>query len=278
MSAPTENLVRSAFVDRGTTVKHDGDRPKLHGYFSTFNDWYEVNSTREGRFMERLAPGAFTRTLTENRDRIKVLYDHGMDPQLANKPLGHWTAGEDSRGAWYDVELIDTDYNRNFVIPAGDAGLLGSSFRFSVADKGESWSTPTRSANHNPHRLRERTITDVDVYEFGPVTFPANGAVGAVGPPPTNGPTAFSTTRSSSLDSPSAQDSLSLSAFSPPCRTTSARRFSPTPREASRRLPLRFPPRNSARHKPRAYVNERTTYERQARSPRGADRRAAEPH
>jgi HK97 family phage prohead protease len=181
MSAPTENLVRSAFVDRGTTVKHDGDRPKLHGYFSTFNDWYEVNSTREGRFMERLAPGAFTRTLTENRDRIKVLYDHGMDPQLANKPLGHWTAGEDSRGAWYDVELIDTDYNRNFVIPAGDAGLLGSSFRFSVADKGESWSTPTRSANHNPHRLRERTITDVDVYEFGPVTFPANGAVGAVG-------------------------------------------------------------------------------------------------
>lgn len=180
MSAPTENLVRSAFFERGTTITNDA-APKLHGYFSTFNEWYEVNSAREGRFLERIAPGAFTHTLVENRDRIKVLYDHGFDPTLGNKPLGKWTAGEDDRGAFYEVDLIDTDYNRNFVIPAADAGLLGSSFRFSIAEQGEKWHRPTRSADHNPHSLPERTITRTDTWEFGPCTFPANITVGSVG-------------------------------------------------------------------------------------------------
>jgi HK97 family phage prohead protease len=174
MDAPIDNLVRSGFIDRAVDVEEDGS--KLTGYFSMYDNWYLVDSVREGRFMERIAPGAFDQTLIENRDRIKVLYDHGMDPQLGNKSLGTWEAGSDTRGAWYAVDLIDTDYNRGFIIPAGKAGLLGSSFRFSVADRGEQWDKPTRSTDYNPGKLRERTITRADVFEFGPVTFPANPA------------------------------------------------------------------------------------------------------
>jgi HK97 family phage prohead protease len=175
-NTPTDNLVRAASTDGATTVSDDGRT--LYGHFSMFNNFYEINSAYEGRFLERIAPGAFADTLTKNGDRIKVLYDHGMDPQLGNKPLGMIRSmGEDKKGAYYEVELIDTDYNRNFIVPAAAAGLLGSSFRFRVVD--ETWNDPRRATASNPERLPERTITKLEVFEFGPVTFPANPAATA---------------------------------------------------------------------------------------------------
>ena len=175
-NTPTDNLVRAASTDGATTVSDDGRT--LYGHFSMFNNFYEINSAYEGRFLERIAPGAFADTLTKNGDRIKVLYDHGMDPQLGNKPLGvPRSMGEDKKGAYYEVELIDTDYNRNFIVPAAAAGLLGSSFRFRVVD--ETWNDPRRATTANPERLPERTITKLEVFEFGPVTFPANPAATA---------------------------------------------------------------------------------------------------
>ena len=173
---PTDNLVRAATSEGATTVSDDGRT--LYGHFSMFNNFYEINSAYEGRFLERIAPGAFADTLQRNGDRIKVLYDHGMDPQLGNKPLGTIRSmGEDKQGAYYEVALIDTDYNRNFIIPATQAGLLGSSFRFRVVD--EKWDDPRRATAANPERLPERTITKLEVFEFGPVTFPANPAATA---------------------------------------------------------------------------------------------------
>lgn len=175
-NVPTDNLVRAAATDGATTVSGDGRT--LYGHFSMFNNFYEINSAYEGRFLERIAPGAFADTLARNGDKIKVLFDHGMDPQLGNKPLGVIRSmGEDKQGAYYEVELIDTSYNRDFVIPAAAAGLLGSSFRFRVVD--ETWNDPRRSTSSNPERLPERTITKLDVFEFGPVTFPANPAATA---------------------------------------------------------------------------------------------------
>lgn len=172
MDAPTDNIIRSAYNDRAATVADDGST--LYGHFSVFGNWYEVNSSYEGRFLERIMPGAFVDSLERNASRIAVLYDHGYDPQLGNKPLGTWTAGEDARGAWYEVSLIDAAYNRDFIIPAARAGLLGSSFRFSIPGGGDTWEKPTRATSHNPDRLRERSIHLADVWEFGPVTFPAN--------------------------------------------------------------------------------------------------------
>ena len=66
----------------------DGGMPTMSGHFSTFNDWYEVDSYIEGHFLERIAPGAFRKTISESRSSMKVLYDHGGDPQIGNKILG----------------------------------------------------------------------------------------------------------------------------------------------------------------------------------------------
>lgn len=157
---PSDNLVRSVTSDDAAQL----DGRTLHGHFAVFDRWAEIRSMFEGEFKERISPGAFTRTFAEHRDRFKVLFDHGKDPQLGNKPLGPIAElREDGDGAYYEVPLIDTPYNNEFVIPAAKAGLLGASFRFSIPAGGDTW---------NRGRT-ERTITDLDLYEFGPVTFPA---------------------------------------------------------------------------------------------------------
>ena len=146
--------------------------PTMTGHFSTFGDWYEVNSLFEGRFLERIAPGAFRKTIAESRRSMKVLYDHGQDPQIGNKILGPIAElREDEVGPYFEVPLFDTSYNRD-LRPGLEAGVYGTSFRFSVVQ--DDWDDRPERSDHNPERLPERTITELRNYEFGPVTFPAN--------------------------------------------------------------------------------------------------------
>lgn len=169
--APTDNIVRQLFVDDEVRAATTDDGNTMFGHFSVANRWTEINSWFEGRFLERVAHGSFERTFKERAGQIRVLYDHGHDPQIGNKPLGPpKVLREDGKGAYYEVDLFDTEYVRELK-PAISAGQMGASFRFRVV--GEEWSEPRSASKHNPEKLPERTITDVDLYEFGPVTFPA---------------------------------------------------------------------------------------------------------
>lgn len=174
MSAPTDNIVRARY-DTGAAELRAGDGADgrtLFGHFAVFDRWTEIDSWYEGRFVERVGDKAFDRTFRERGDKIRVLYDHGNDPSIGNKPLGAPDVLRVDRGvgAYYESEMFDADYV-NQLIPALRAGQLGASFRFRVT--GEEWVEPKRSADYNPDKLPERTITDVELYEFGPVTFPA---------------------------------------------------------------------------------------------------------
>lgn len=168
MDAPTSDLVRArreapALDDAGDT---------LTGHFAVFDEWTKIDSTFEGRFLERIAPGAFAKTFAENRDAVKVLFNHGNDPTMGDQILGAIdTLEEDERGARYDVPLFDG------IPPLILGGLrqkaYGASFRFRVIPGKDDWNdTPERSES-NPDGLPERTVREVQLFEFGPVTFPA---------------------------------------------------------------------------------------------------------
>lgn len=141
--------------------------------FARFDAWNEINSRIEGHFLERVAPGAFADTFVERASKIQVLYDHGFDPQIGNKPLGTVVAlREDPEGPFGEVELFgDASYVRD-LLPALRAGVLGASYRFTILDQDYNRS-PARS-EQNPTGLPERTIKKVLLREFGPVTFPAD--------------------------------------------------------------------------------------------------------
>lgn len=174
MTAPVDNLVRARYDNGAAELRSADGEPgrTLFGHFAVFDRWTEINSWYEGQFLERVGDKAFDRTFKERRDKIRVLYDHGNDPSIGNKPLGapDMLRADKGVGAYYESELFDEAYV-NQLLPALRKKQLGASFRFKVT--GESWVEPKKASDYNPNKLPERTITDVDLYEFGPVTFPA---------------------------------------------------------------------------------------------------------
>jgi len=178
---PRENLIRAIAPDTGCDLRSapDGGMPTLFGHFARFNQWTEIDSLYEGHFLERIAPGAFAKTFAEQREQMRCLFEHGRDPSIGNKILGPITRlEEDDEGALYEVQLLDTGYNQE-LLPGLREGLYGASFRFSVLR--EDYVQRPRRTEHNPSGLPERTLLELRVPEFGPVTFPAySGATAAV--------------------------------------------------------------------------------------------------
>ena len=177
-SAPRADLFRMTPLGAGevtfraTPAATDGRIGTLVGYAALFNEETVIDSW-EGRFVERIAKGAFARTLEQRGDKVKVLFNHGFDPSVGDKPLGKpEVMREDKRGLWVEVPIDDTSYGRDIVASLRSGALDGQSFRFSVKD--EKWDEPKDAKS-----LPVRTIREVELFEFGPVTFPAYEATSA---------------------------------------------------------------------------------------------------
>ncbi len=171
------DIVRAAIVPcRFTRAEEDGAEDIGLGLmevrFSPFDVWYEIDSWWEGRFLERTTKGAFAKTMREQGARTKVLFNHGGDYQIGDKVLGVPSdLREDEDAAVGDVPLLDTSYNRD-LLPGLRAGAYGSSFMFRVVK--DAWDQEPEPSETNPEGIPERTITEVRLFEFGPVTWPAN--------------------------------------------------------------------------------------------------------
>lgn len=163
-------------------VRTDGSGKKtLRGVFTPFNEWTTIDSW-EGLFRERSIPGAFKRTISQSWDTFKrigrhsivVNYNHGMDAVVGSRQLGPISVLEErTEGPYYEVPLLDTDYNRDYIVPAAEEGLLGASYRFAVPKGGDKWNNRTADG------IPERELVDVGVFEFGPVDHPAYEAASA---------------------------------------------------------------------------------------------------
>lgn len=176
LTLPGLDLVRAVpttvRATRADDDQADAGMPTMFVEFSRFNTWYEIDSWWEGRFLEQTAKGAFRKTIKENRANIRCLYDHGYDFSIGNKVLGTIDdLREDPDSPIGEVGLFDTSYNRD-LLPGLEAGVYGSSFRFRVVK--EKWNKEPGASESNPDGLPERTITEVKLFEFGPVTWPAN--------------------------------------------------------------------------------------------------------
>lgn len=136
----------------------------MEGYASVFN--YPIESGRDQKTFVK--PGAFTKTLKENRSQIQTLFNHGMDPRYGLLPIGTITRlEEDKRGLWSEVELHDGPDNENIKAALSSGALRAQSIQFE-----------SKQESFNDERT-ERYLEQVKLYEFGPVTFPANEAATA---------------------------------------------------------------------------------------------------
>lgn len=167
-----DEVVRAlpASADVINVSDEDGARPLLVGNLAVFDQWAEIDSALEGHFLERIAPGAFAKTIRENLPRIRALFHHGKDPNIGNKVLGPVVElAETDAGVQYKVDLLPTQYNEE-LRPGLIAGLYGTSFRARVVKAARNM-RPARSA-HNPDGIPEVTVHEFRLYEFGPTPLP----------------------------------------------------------------------------------------------------------
>lgn len=173
-TAPCTDLIRMFRPARPQMrAADDGGLGTMFGYFAVFNQETIIDSWWEGTFRELILPGAFTKTIRENAQEIRSLFQHGMDPQIGDKVLGPISVlREEPYGPYYEVPLFDTSYNRDLV-PGLQADQYGASFRFNVIK--DDWERPPEGSGELPLRK----IREARVFEFGPVTFPAYQAASA---------------------------------------------------------------------------------------------------
>src|SRR5262245_16351762 len=94
--------------------------------------------------MEQLRPGALRKTISEDRDRIRALFEHGQDPLVGMRPIGvPRELRDEAAGAYYEVELFDAPYVSENVLPASAAASTG---RASASPSGKTRSGSTRPA------------------------------------------------------------------------------------------------------------------------------------
>lgn len=146
---------------KNAQIREDGGKRYLEGYFSVFNEPYQVFDG----WVETIAPGAFARYLAGGGD-VKVLWNHDSNIVLGSTANGTAILNEDAMGLFGSVEINENDQeavNAYARISRGDVD--GCSFGFDIARQEEWW---------DEEGVYRTKITEVDpLYEVSPCTFPA---------------------------------------------------------------------------------------------------------
>lgn len=161
----------------GLQVRADGDAaPVISGYGAVFYREGVAGTELElySDLFERIAPGAFDRALRE--DDVRSLFNHDSNIVLGSNRGTAPTLklSIDATGLRYEVTPPATQLVRDQVLePIRRGDVSGSSFMF-VARK-TSWIEEQR----NGRTVDVRVLEDVELWEVGPVTFPAYAATSA---------------------------------------------------------------------------------------------------
>ena len=145
-------------------AKRDGDTPGIEGVAAVYGPEYDL-----GWFIEKIAPGAFSRALDEKQD-VRCLFNHNADNLLGRTKNGTLKLEDSSEGLRYACDTdSETTVGRDVVRMIERGDLDGCSFAFTV--RKDTWSD---EYDANGKYLRTtRTIEDLDLYDVGPVTYPA---------------------------------------------------------------------------------------------------------
>lgn len=130
----------------------------FEGYAAVFN-----SDSEPLPFVERIAPGAFSRSLKKGRNDIKLLWNHETGEVLGSTRAGTMTLEEDSYGLKVRAQLPDTTTGRDAAVLLKRGDIDSMSFGFSVPDGGDEWSSDGRT----------RTLKSVRLHEVSIVAFPA---------------------------------------------------------------------------------------------------------
>ena len=138
-------------------VRENADGMFFEGYAAMFD-----SPSKPLPFTERIAPGAFIRSL-KSRNDIKLLWNHDTSEVLGSTRSGTLKLVEDERGLKVTAQLPNTTTGRDAaeLLKRGDVDAM--SFGFTIPRGGDDWSEDGS----------ERTLREVMLHEVSIVAFPA---------------------------------------------------------------------------------------------------------
>ena len=131
---------------------------------------YNTLSENLGGYKEKIAPGAFTRSLRAGAD-VRCLLNHQPDKILGRTKAGTLVLTDSDQGLRYTCQLdrSNTDHvNVYSAIKRGD--ISQCSFAFLVPAGGDTWDD---SDGSDSAFMAIRTLRDVTLMDVSPVTYPA---------------------------------------------------------------------------------------------------------
>lgn len=124
--------------------------------------------------VERIRPGAFDRAIKDGQD-ARALFNHDSAALLGRVSSGSCRLSLNDRGLAYEIDVDDADPDHQRVCAKIDRGdVTGSSFAFLA--RAVSWQ---ELRLEDDSWLYVRWLEDVDLFDVGPVTWPAYEATTA---------------------------------------------------------------------------------------------------
>ena len=135
---------------------------KMPGKIAGHAAKFDALSEDLGGFRERIAPGAFAKTI-QSAD-IRALWNHDANFVLGRNKSGTLRLSEDASGLAFEVDMPDTQTVRDLVMsPIARGDVNQCSFGFST--------TSDKWAKVDGEWIR--TLLEVDLFDVSPVTYPA---------------------------------------------------------------------------------------------------------
>jgi hypothetical protein len=143
----------------------DDGKSVIEGYVVKWNQRSHVMMDWWGdKFVERVAKGAFSRSLSEKED-IKAFWNHNSDMVLGSTKAGTLQLSEDDVGLRYSIDPPETTWGRDCMESIRRGDVSGTSFGFFV--RKDDWEYLAEED------IYQRTLLDIDLIEISPTPLPA---------------------------------------------------------------------------------------------------------
>ena len=158
------NMEKRVYNIETRVEKDENDKEVVVGYGSIFNS----KSENLGGFYEFIAPEAITdETIMASDVRALINHDPNLILARSKNGEGNLMLSVDEKGLRYQFNIPETSYGKDLAINLKNGNISQSSFAFTIAEGGDTWTTDAEGRDI-------RTITKINrLYDISSVTYPA---------------------------------------------------------------------------------------------------------
>lgn len=164
--------LKTAPVRIHNRAEGDSEQPVIDGYAAVY--YREDDPGTEywlwDDYVERIMPGAFDNAIAN--DDVRALFNHNPDQLLGRSTAATLRLRSDDTGLGYEIDPPDTQIGRDVLTSIRRGDLSGSSFAF-VPTKRTFREEDREIADGHTINVYIREIEEVQLFDVGPVTYPA---------------------------------------------------------------------------------------------------------